>query len=256
MKNANCFIGLLFLSMILSFFFNTDLFAQNLKVLVFAAHPDDELIGCGGSMAKHLKLGNQVKVIYFTSGDAGSLKYSKQELAKIRENEALRGLEALGSPQIKAQFLRNSDGFLESTNLQALTQAVEAIKSYKPDIVYLLHAEEAHKDHRASNTLIMQAINKARGNWFQEAKGEPWAVKTVLTYEIYPMQQSVNYCEDISEFMPNKLKALSEHKSQLESVDYDGLAESLSRYRGILNSGTKYAECFQVVKINNLFSSL
>ncbi len=226
--------------------------AKDLKVLVFAAHPDDELIGCGGSMAKHLQLGNKVKVVYFTSGDAGSLKYSKQELAYIREKEAVKGLEVLGLGQnIETSFLKNKDGYLMSDE-KTLIQAVEAIRAYKPDIVYLLHLEESHNDHKVSNDIVLKAINKARGNWFQEAKGEPWSVKTVLTYEISPMQKNTNYCEDITEFMPLKLKALAEHKTQLDSVAYDDLAESLGGYRGILNTGTKYAECFQIVKIESI----
>ena len=53
------------------------------RILVFAAHPDDEIIGCGGSIAKYAKAGKQVSIIYLTSGDAGSQKYDKKTLAKL-----------------------------------------------------------------------------------------------------------------------------------------------------------------------------
>jgi LmbE family N-acetylglucosaminyl deacetylase len=224
--------------------------AHDLKVMVFAPHPDDELVGCGGSIAKHVKLGNNVHVVYMTSGDAGNMKYKKEELASIREAEALRGLNIIGVKN--SHFLRSKDGYLEVSPAE-LIKVVELIRIYKPDIVYLPHADEAHQDHKVTNDLVLKAINKARGNWFQEAKGEPWTVKTIFAYEVYPLQKTVNYCEDVTEFMDLKYKALKEHKTQIESVAYDDLAESISRYRGILNSGSKYGECFQVIKISDLF---
>jgi N-acetylglucosamine malate deacetylase 1 len=224
--------------------------AKDLQVMVFAPHPDDELVGCGGSIAKHVKLGNQVTVVYMTSGDAGNLKYTKEQLGKIREQEAKNGLKILGVS--KLSFLRNRDGYLE-TSADNLVKTVELIRNSKPDVVYLPHAEDAHQDHKVTYDIVTKAINKARGSWFQEAKGEPWGVKTIFAYEIYPLQTTVNYCEDISDFMDLKYTALQEHKSQLESVAYDDVAKSMGRYRGVLNSGTKYAECFQLVKIGDLF---
>ncbi len=224
--------------------------AKNLKVMVFAAHPDDELIGCGGSMRKHINLGNDVRVVYLTSGEAGNLKYSKEELASIREKEAENGLGILGVKDFS--FLRNKDGYLEA-NSENLIKIVELIRKYKPDIVYLPHSEEAHQDHRTTYDLVSKAINKAKGNWFQEAPGEPWQVKNIFSYEIYPLQKTVDYCEDITKFMNLKDTALKEHKSQIESVAYDDLAKSIGRYRGILSNGTEYAECFQVIRIDDIF---
>jgi LmbE family N-acetylglucosaminyl deacetylase len=54
--------------------------------LVIAAHPDDDIIGCGGSLAKYRTA--NTTIVYMTSGDAGSTSHSKAELAKIREDEA------------------------------------------------------------------------------------------------------------------------------------------------------------------------
>ncbi len=226
--------------------------ANGRHVMVFAPHPDDELVGCGGSMAKHIKLGNHVTVVYMTSGDAGNVKYSKDELIKIREREAVNGLKVIG--KCEPVFLRNMDGYLEA-NSENLIKVVELIRKAKPEIVYIPHANEAHQDHKVTYDLVNKAITKARGNWFQEAKGEPWAVKTIFAYEVYPLLGSVNYCEDITSYMDLKYTALKEHKSQTESVAYDDLARSIGRYRGILNSGTQYSECFQVIKISDLFEN-
>jgi LmbE family N-acetylglucosaminyl deacetylase len=58
------------------------------RILVFAPHPDDDILGCGGSMAWHVQQGHQLKVIYLTSGESGSLDFSKDQLAALREQEA------------------------------------------------------------------------------------------------------------------------------------------------------------------------
>jgi len=218
--------------------------------MVFAPHPDDELVGCGGSIARHVSLGNKVTVVYLTSGDAGNIHYSKEELSRIREEESRLGMQLLGVDDLV--FLRNKDGYLQA-DANNLVKVVELLRKAKPSVVYLPAASDAHQDHKATNELVLRAINKARGSWFQEAQGEPWSVKTVFGYEVYPLMQSVSYCEDISPFMELKLKALKEHKSQLESIAYDDVAQSKDRYRGILNLGAKYAECFEVIRISDYF---
>lgn len=98
------------------------------KILVFAPHPDDDVIGCGGSIAKHTKQGSKVTVVYMTSGDAGSLNYSKEELAQIREKEARSAAEILGVEDLI--FLRNSDGYLEY-NKENLVKIIELIRDKK-----------------------------------------------------------------------------------------------------------------------------
>jgi len=222
----------------------------NLRVMVFAPHPDDELVGCGGSIAKHVSLGNKVTIVYLTSGDAGNIHFKKNELANIRENEARKGMQLMGVNNLI--FLKNLDGYLEASG-ENLVKVVELIREYKPNVIYLPSPDEAHQDHKVTNDLVSKAINKARGSWFQEAKGEPWTVKTIFAYEVYPLLKNVNYCEDTSQFMELKLKALQEHKSQLESMAYDDIAKSKDRYRGILNYGSQYAECFDVLKISEYF---
>jgi LmbE family N-acetylglucosaminyl deacetylase len=219
------------------------------KIMVLAPHPDDALIGCGGSISKHLQNNNTVLVIYLTSGEAGNTQYEPAQLAPLREKEAQAALEVLG--KIQAEFWRQPDGFLEfnEANLQVL---VQAIRQHKPDILYLPHAGEAHQDHQVANRLGLQAFHRASGHWFPLVNLKPHKISQVLSYEVYPLQNSVNYVEDISEHFDLKLKALQEHKSQLAITAYDDLIQSVNRYRGIF-SGYLYAEAFQVIHTKHLF---
>jgi N-acetylglucosamine malate deacetylase 1 len=220
-----------------------------MNILVFSPHPDDDLIGCGGSMAKHIKQGNNVSVVYMTSGDAGSLRYIKEELADIREGETRDAGDFLGVHN--TIFLRNADGYLEY-NKQNLIKIVNLIRKEKPEIVYIPHKDDAHKDHMKTFEIVAESINRASGPWFQECDGDPWVTKSVLCYEVWTPLQEVSYVEDITDFIDQKVDALEKHASQLQDIAYGDAVKGLNRYRGIMTKKGKYCECFQVVKADRL----
>jgi LmbE family N-acetylglucosaminyl deacetylase len=219
-------------------------------ILVFAAHPDDDIIGCGGSLAKHVKRGNKVSVCYMTSGDSGSLGYSKEELGRIREREAK---EAAGVIGFKDQvFLRNPDGYLQYDK-RNLKRLVELLRQKQPNVVYVHNETDAHEDHRVTFQLVTESVGRACGSWFQECRGKPWLVDTVLTYEVWTPITKFNYVEDISDFMDKKLAALRKHVSQIKNVRYDDAAEGLSKYRGAMTGSGKYCEVFNIIRTTGLF---
>ncbi|NLC06620.1 MAG: PIG-L family deacetylase [Syntrophomonadaceae bacterium] len=220
------------------------------RVMVFAPHPDDDLIGCGGSIVKHLQRGNTVTVVYLTSGESGSLKYSKAELAQIREAEATRAATLLGLTDII--FLRNPDGYLEF-NRDNLIRIISLIRDKQPNIVYLPHSQDLHKDHLRTNELVLEACNRAGGPWFQECAGEPWSVDTILGYEVWTPLIYVSYVEDITPYLEQKIAALRLHESQLQDIQYDEAVRSLNRYRGIMTGKGQYCECFQILKVSELY---
>jgi len=215
------------------------------RILVFAAHPDDEIIGCGGSLAKHVKLGNQVSVCYMTSGDSGSLDHPKKELTGIREDEARNAGSVIGFHDMT--FLRNPDGYLQydEDNLKKL---VELIRTKKPNMVYVHHQSEEHQDHRTTSKIVSESVGRAGGQFFQECKGEPWTVDTILAYEVCPPLCEFNFVEDISKFMNKKIAALKKHESQIKNIRFDEAAKGLARYRGVLTGKGKYCEVFEITK--------
>ena len=219
------------------------------RVLVFAAHPDDDIIGCGGSLAKHVELKNQVSVCYMTSGDSGSLDYAKEELARIRENEARSAASVIGFHDLT--FLRNPDGYLEYDE-ENLKKLVELIRTKKPNTIYVHHQSEDHQDHRTTYSLVTESVGRAGGSFFQEHKGEPWTVDAILTYEVYPPLCEFNYVEDISKFMNQKTVALKKHESQIRNIRHDEAAEALARYRGVMTGKGKHCEVFKIMKASNL----
>ncbi len=214
------------------------------NILVFAPHPDDDIIGCGGSIAKHIKQGNQVSIVYVTSGEAGSLQYRTDELIQIREKEAQKAAGSLGVTDLT--FLCNPDGYLEY-NKENLNRIVTIIRTKKPTMLYIPHNADSVPDHLVSHRLAVEGCRRAAGPWFQECGGDSWAVKNILGYEIWTPLQTVSYCEDISDFMEMKMRALQMHKSQIEHIRYDEAVQGLNRYRGVMTGKGNYCECFQLI---------
>jgi LmbE family N-acetylglucosaminyl deacetylase len=214
-----------------------------MKVMVFAAHPDDDLIGCGGSIVKHVKSGVRVIVVYMTSGDSGSIVVPKERIAEIREEEVKDSAKILGT---EATFLKQPDGYLEY-NKKNLIEVTNLIRKLKPDWVYIHHKNDGHPDHQTTFKIVKEAVRRAADSCFQDCHKTPHKVSRVLCYEVWTPLSEFNFSVDISEFMPQKLKALRMHKSQLKLVKYDEAVEGLNRYRGAMTGKGKYAEVFDVI---------
>ena len=221
-----------------------------MKIMVVAPHPDDELIGPGGSVINHVRQGHEVCVVYMTSGDAGGRANSKEELAAIREGEARNGLNHLGISDLT--FLKYPDGYV-TYGQTPLIRLMDIIKAKRPDIVYMPHAADDHQDHMATHRIAREAVARSRGYWFQESGGDPWNVGTVLCYEVWTPLPEFNYVEDITESIDLKVRALQEHRSQLADLPYNDAVRGLNRYRGAMTGEGTYCECFQVLKVTRLW---
>jgi len=215
------------------------------KVMVFAPHPDDDIIGCGGSIARHMSLGDQVAIVYLTSGEAGSLQCDASRLAALRENEARQAAQLLGVNELF--FLRYPDGYLAYTQY-GLDTMVDLIRRIRPNRVYLPHPQEAVPDHRTTYRLAIEGIRRAAGPWFQQGELKPWRVETILGYEVWTPLAVIGHGQDISEYMSLKLDALRMHRTQIESISYDEAVEGLNRYRGVMTGLGTYCECFQLIR--------
>lgn len=220
-----------------------------MKILVLAPHPDDDVLGCGGSIINHLQKEDEVTVLFLTSGDAGDLFFSKEELASIRKQEARQAADVIGVKNLI--FLDIPDGQIEYSQ-QNLIKIIEKIREVQPDIMYLPHAKEVHRDHANTFILGKEAIVRAAANSYQECNGYPWYVPTVLCYEVWTPLEEVQYIVDISANIDKKLEALREHISQIKNVQYDEAVQGLNRYRGAMTGKGMYCECFQVLRIDNL----
>ena len=112
---------------------------MKLDILVLAAHPDDAELGCGGTVAKHVKMGHKVGVVDFTRGELGT-----------RGTIETRALESAESSKILGLTIREnlglSDGFFKNDKDHQL-EVIRAIRRYQPEIVLANAVFDRHSDH-------------------------------------------------------------------------------------------------------------
>ena len=225
---------------------STDLTGK--KALVIAPHPDDESIGCGGSLALHVLAGDPVKVVFLTNGAEGdsSGKMAKRTYVELRQNEAAKACACLGVTDL--EFWSYEDRSLAGSR-GALLRMIDLLEDYRPDLVYAPSPLEFHPDHRAACSLLCDAIRSCHYD------------TEVAFYEVgQPLR--VNLLVDITRVLACKMQAMNTYESQLAEMPYGDISEALSRYRSMtLPEGVTHAEGFSlwgtaVIKKIGPFSAL
>lgn len=200
-----------------------------MNVVILAPHPDDEAIGCGGSIACHVQDGDRVSVVFMTSGELALKNLPAEEAWRIREGEARSAGDILGVD--RCVFLRLPDWTLgEAENGTAVLGT--ALERLRPELVYAPHAREWHPDHEATARLARDVIDHD---------------VDVRTYEVWTPLSRHEHVRDISSAMERKLAAIDAYESQSMTYDYRRAALGLGQYRGALAGRCEYAEVFGVL---------
>lgn len=212
-------------------------YEHNKTVMVFAPHPDDDIIGCGGSLIKHVREGKNVIIVYMTSGEAAR-PFGAGSLGDLREQEAKNAASKMGIYNLI--FLRQPDGKLKKTD-ELVIAVTKLLEEHSVEIIYLPHKFDRQKDHKATFFIVKEAVqNIVEKNLIPLPK--------VLCYEVWTPIQQVTHTFDITNEIDLKLAALNEHKSQITDRNYTDGIKGLNRYRGVLRFPTcMYAECFQQI---------
>lgn len=129
------------------------------SALIFAPHPDDETLGCGGTIIKKTERGATVHVVFITSGGCSHVQYmTPEEMIPIRQAEGLAACKALGVKGSDVHFL----GLSDSNLAQQIGEGTEAVRhllrQHRPEEVFVTCGEEPSDDHRAANAIVLHAI--------------------------------------------------------------------------------------------------
>jgi LmbE family N-acetylglucosaminyl deacetylase/glycosyltransferase involved in cell wall biosynthesis len=206
------------------------------RLLVLAPHPDDEVIGCGGLVALHLREGRKVQVVVATDGGAAGD-------ARQRETESRAALASLGDAEI--EFLHFPDrGLAESGGFAAALRDI--LVRFAPDLIAVPSAIEIHPDHLALSRTFCDVISR------DAALFADLAVARVAFYEVsHPLRP--NALVDITALAESKYAAIAMHASQLAVRDYVAYARGLNAYRAMsLPPEVKFAEAYYVVPLPEL----
>jgi len=204
------------------------------RVLVLSPHPDDEAIGCGGTLRAHAVAGAAVHAVFLTSGERGGHGRSPEETAALREDEARAAARVLGLAG--AEFWREPDGALRAS-AGCVARLRARIRELRPSVMYVTHDREMHPDHRAAARLAARAL---RGITPRKLRPE------TFMYEVWTPLQRLEHIVDITAHADVKRAAIRAHRSQCDVMSFDEAALGLNRYRGELHCWPEgeYAEVF------------
>lgn len=217
------------------------------NIIVISAHPDDETLGVGGTLLKHIENGDHVFWIIATSA------FESHGFSKERVESRQVEIEKVEKEYnfVKTFLLDYPTMSLTSESLLTLIPKVSSIfNEVKPEIIYSVNRSDAHSDHRYLSDAIMACTKSFRYPY----------IKQVLMYECisetefaptFPEKMFIpNYYVDITKYMDKKLEIMEIFESEIgihpfpRSLDN---IKALAHFRGA-SVGVKYAEAFQLVK--------
>jgi LmbE family N-acetylglucosaminyl deacetylase len=195
----------------------------NKNIIVFAPHPDDETLGCGGTIIKRAGEGYKVVVVVMTDGRYALLKKfgvnsnpTPEELEKIRKEEVIRAIERLGVSNENLLFLDFEDGGLGEHRKEVRKKITELLREYSPFEVYFPYAQDTNVDHRAASLIIRSSLEKLglplQG--YQYSTGQKFArIGPIIDRFLNIFRRNLVYV-DISQFLQQKKAAVEEFRSQ------------------------------------------
>lgn len=216
-------------------------------VLAISVHPDDETLGCGGTLLKHKSCGDKLYWLILTN----------------ISNEQIWGKEFIGKRQEEIAQVSSSYGFTETVKLNyetaeldqlplsELTNRIsEVIKRIQPDTIYLHNRSDIHSDHRVSFDAIMSSVKSFNNPFIEE----------VLLYETIsetdfapPFQENAflpNYYVDISDFIDEKIEIMKMYSSEIKEHPFPRSERSLRALATLRGAqcGVDSAESFMILK--------
>ena len=221
------------------------------NVLVFAAHPDDELLGVGGTVRRLVNEGKTVRAVILAEGlTSRADSREKADLSELKElqMDARKATEIVGYTSI--DFCGFPDNRMDRVDLLDIIKVVSSyVQKYCPDTIFTHHHGDLNVDHRRTCEAVLTACRPVGG----------YSVKRILAFETpsstewnynYPESFCPNVYYDVTDTLQAKIDGMACYRT--ESTDYphprskDALF-SLAKYRGS-NVGYDMAEAFMLLR--------
>lgn len=215
-----------------------------MKILVIAAHPDDEVYGMGGTIAKLSAQGNDVYVLIVTEGCSTQYKDADYMIDR-KKKEALRANNILGVK--KVIFGELPDMKLDTIPHIQINEVIEKVVEYlKPEVIYTHYSGDVNKDHKLVFESTVVAVRPFVGQ----------SVKRVLSYRVPSSTEwgkndfKPNVFVEVEEYYDKKEKAILAYESELRKSPHPRCIETVNIYDNYLGRtvGYKRTESFIVYK--------
>lgn len=221
------------------------------RILIIAAHPDDEILGCGGLIQKYTQVGASFKILFL--GEGSTCRYkdpsSKEALKAIEERNswAISALNILGISD--SDFHNLPCGRFDQVPVIEINKIIEnTIKEYQPDTIFTHSSLDPNSDHQITYKSTIMSTRPCGGH----------IVKKLFSYEVLSSSEwsfkeafKPNYFIGLSnEQVQKKWQALECYKSEMRDYPFPRSWEgvhNLAINRGI-QSGNEYAEAFHLIR--------
>lgn len=210
-----------------------------MDILVIAAHPDDEVLGMGGTIKKLSKQGHKIHLCVMSDGSAGVK--NKDKMIQMRKNACIKSGKILGISTF--DFVNLPDMKLDDISQLEINQILEKkIYEINPSVVYTTPYSDFHKDHQKIHECTLVATRPVASKVQQIFSYEiPGTVKTAF---------SPNYYIDISKELTTKIRAFKQYTTEIQKFPHPRSPESIQNlaiHRGI-EAGIKNAEAFRLIR--------
>ena len=221
---------------------------MNKQILIIAAHPDDEVLGCGGTIARHVKEGESVHVLFLGDG-VGSRGNSDTKLITARKESAVKACEVLGAAIVG--FEKFPDNMFDTVSMLDIVRVVEsAKKEISPQIIYTHHGGDLNIDHRITCQAVLTAFRPQPGEEFSEIRAfetnssTEWSASAIMPPFI------PDTFVDISQYLDKLLNAYSCYADEMRDEPHARSLEALkiAALRRGREAGLWAAEAFMTLR--------
>ena len=218
------------------------------KIIVVAAHPDDEVLGCAGTIAKHVAQGDTVHLVFMTDGESARLNSSDAKVKRrLKASKLVKALLGISS----THYLNFPDNSMDSVPLLDIVKKLEAIIfKIKPSVIYTHSHCDLNIDHQLTHAGVMTACRPTPKTSIREIYGfevlssTEWSAAGKFKFE-------PSLFVDITKYQAIKIKALKIYKEEMRSAPHSRSikhAKVLAQHRGY-TVGFEMAEAFEVYRI-------
>lgn len=221
-------------------------------ILVVAAHPDDEVLGCGGTIARLSRQGAVVHIVIVANGLTSRMGFDQKQqaaaLAVHHERARLAG-GLLGAASVEVLGL--PDQKLDIVPLLEITQAIERqIDRRRPDTVFTQHGGDLNLDHSVIYRAALTATRPTPGHCVRRVYSYEVASSTEWSFQKFEPQFRASVFVDIAATLETKIKAMQVYESETRVFPHPRSPEALRaialRWGSVV--GVEAAEAFNLVR--------
>jgi N-acetylglucosamine malate deacetylase 1 len=217
-------------------------------ILVVVAHPDDEVLGCGGVIAKHVNKGDQVHVVFMSNG----VSSRDSSFKEIQERERFAKNAANILSVSSTQQFDFPDNKMDTVALLDVVQLIEGvIDKLQPEVVYTHHAGDLNIDHQITHKAVITAC-----------RPQPdFCVKEIYAFEVLSSTEwsapgvevfSPNVFIDITDYIDIKKQALEVYSEEMRQPPHSRSIDNALRLNALRGNsvGMDYAEAFKLIRMS------